>query len=71
MTESRLRAAPSTTRRGVTVFEVWYGERLLATITPDDKEPGVRIISKYQMSYLHTVSNPPQVLEVKFGEERR
>jgi hypothetical protein len=48
---------------GATIFEVWYGDQFIATVTGADG-PGVRIISKHPMK-AEVVEGLPNVVEVK------
>jgi hypothetical protein len=48
------RVAPSTTRPGVQVCEVWIENKMVAAITPSDHH-GIRVISRWTLMPVDTI----------------
>lgn len=53
MMKSELKLAPHTRLPGAQVIEVWFGGKLIATVTGADG-PGVRVLSKHPLAIVAT-----------------
>jgi hypothetical protein len=66
--KTELRLAAHLQTPGANVIEIWYGDRLIATVTGADG-PGVRIISKHRLIAVTPGNQLPgvQFIEVMVG----
>lgn len=62
--KAELKMKPHTILQGEYVFEVWWGNQMVATVAGADG-PGVRVISKHHLVPMEEVGGPPNVICVQ------